>query len=75
MITSKASAAMGKMKVESGRWVFTTKVKAAGEVRSRQGCINRGTCSHPELTQDQVLTSAYVIIFCTVATNAVNKSV
>ena len=40
-----------------------------------QGCINRRTCSHPELTQDQVLTSAYVIIFCTVATNAVNKSV
>ena len=40
-----------------------------------QGCINRGTCSHPELNQDQVLTSAYVIIFCTVATNAVNKSV
>ena len=28
-----------------------------------QGCINRGTCSHPELTQDQVLTSAYVIRF------------
>ena len=28
---------MGKMKVESGKWVFTTKVKAAGEVRSRQG--------------------------------------
>ena len=25
----------------------------------QQGCINRGTCSHPELTQDQVLTSAY----------------
>ena len=42
---------------------------------NKQGCINRGTCSHPELTQDQVLTSAYVIIFCTVATNAVNKSV
>ena len=40
-----------------------------------QGCINRGTCSHPELTHDCVLTSAYVIIFWTVARNAVNKSV
>ena len=30
-------------------------------VMMTQGCINRGTCSHPELTQDQVLTSAYVI--------------
>ena len=40
-----------------------------------QGCIHCLTCSHPELTQDKVLTSAYVIIFCTVATNALNKSV
>ena len=41
----------------------------------QQGCINRGTCSHAELTLDHVLTSAYVIIFWTVARNAVNKSV
>ena len=28
-----------------------------------QWCIIRLTCSHPELTKDHVLTSAYVIIF------------
>ena len=41
----------------------------------RQGYINRGTCSQPELTSCHVLPSAYVIIFWAVATNAVNKSV
>ena len=41
----------------------------------RQGCIFRLTCSHPELTKDHVLTSAYVKIFRTVTRNAVNKSV
>ena len=40
-----------------------------------QGCIFRLTCSHPELTEDYVLTSAYVKIFKTVTRNAVNKSV
>ena len=40
-----------------------------------QGCIFRLTCSHPELTEDHVLTSAYVKIFRTVTRNAVNKSV
>ena len=40
-----------------------------------QGCIFRLTCSHPELTQDHVLTSAYVKVFRTVTRNAVNKSV
>ena len=41
-----------------------------------QGCIFRLTCSHPELTEDQVLTSACVIyVFRTVTKNAVNKSV
>ena len=40
-----------------------------------QWCINRVTCSHPELTQDHVLTSAYIRIFLTVATNGVNESV
>ena len=28
---------------------------------SYQGCIFRLTCSHPELTEDHVLTSAYVL--------------
>ena len=40
-----------------------------------QGCIFRLTCSHPELTEDHVLTSANVKIFRTVTRNAVNKSV
>ena len=40
-----------------------------------QGCIFRLTCSHPELTEDHVLTSAYVKIFRTATRNAVNKSV
>ena len=40
-----------------------------------QGCIFRLTCSHPELTEDHVLTSAYVKIFRTVTRNAINKSV
>ena len=40
-----------------------------------QGCIFRLTCSHPELTEDHVLTSAYVKIFRTVTRNGVSKSV
>ena len=40
-----------------------------------QGCMFRLTCSYPELTEDHVLTSAYVKIFRTVTRNAVNKSV
>ena len=40
-----------------------------------QGCIFRLTCSHPELIEDHVLTSAYVKFFRTVTRNAVNKSV
>ena len=44
-------------------------------VLERQGCIFRLTRSHPELTEDHVLTSAYVKIFRTVTRNAVNKSV
>ena len=40
-----------------------------------QGRISCGTCSYPELTEDHVLTSAYVKIFRTVTRNAVNKSV
>ena len=37
-----------------------------------QGCIS---CIYPELTEDHVLTSAYVKTFITVTRNAVNKSV
>ena len=40
-----------------------------------QGCISCGTCSYPELTEDHVLTSAYVKIFRTDTRNAVNKGV
>ena len=40
-----------------------------------QGCIFRLTCSYPELTEDHVLTNAYVKICRTVTRNAVNKSV
>ena len=45
------------------------------QVTTDQGCISCGTCSYPELTEDHVLTSAYVKIFRTVTRNAVNKSV
>ena len=40
-----------------------------------QGGIKCGTCSYPELTEDHVLTSAYVKIFRTVTRNAVNEGV
>ena len=39
-----------------------------------QGCLSCGTCSYLELTEDHVLTSAYVKIFRIVTRNAVNKS-
>ena len=45
------------------------------DTHDEQGCIFRLTCSHPELTEDHVLTSGYVKIFRTVTRNAVNKSV
>ena len=44
-------------------------------VKLSQGCIFRLMCSHPELTEDNVLTSAYVNIFRTVTRNAVNRGV
>ena len=50
-------------------------VIAIWEFENKQGCIFRLTCSHPELTEDHVLTSAFVKIFRTVTRNAVNKSV
>ena len=40
-----------------------------------QGCSFCLTCSYPELTEDHVLTSAYVKLFRTVTRNAINKSV
>ena len=39
-----------------------------------QGYISCGTCSYLELTEDHMLTSAYVKIFRIVTRNAVNKS-
>ena len=39
-----------------------------------QGCIFRLTCTQSELTQNHVLTSAYVKFFRIVTRNAVNKS-
>ena len=43
-------------------------------IGDQQGCISCDTCSYPELTEDHVLTSAYVKIFRIVTRNAVNKS-
>ena len=43
-------------------------------VMPKQGCIFCLTCSHPVLTEDHVLTSAYVKFFRIVTRNAVNKS-
>ena len=40
--------------------LVTTKMMVAMMI---QWCIIRLTCSHPELTNDHVLTSAYVMIF------------
>ena len=40
-----------------------------------QGYISSVTYSYPELTEDHVLTSAYVKIFRTVMSNAVNEGV
>ena len=40
----------------------------------QQGCISCVTCSYPKLTEDHVLTSAYVKFFKIVTRNAVNKS-
>ena len=47
---------------------------AALNIDCLQGCISCGTCSYPELTDDHVLTSAYVKSFRIVTRNAVNKS-
>ena len=50
-------------------------VDDADDYDDDQGCIFRLTCSHPELTEDHVLTNAHVKVFRTVTRNAINKSV
>ena len=50
-------------------------VLVTNTIEHEQGCIFRLTCSHPELTKDQVLTGAYLKISRTVTRNAGNKSV
>ena len=56
------------MQKKSSKLVLTKRLGA------KQGCISCGTCSYLELTEDHVLTSAYVKIFRIVTRNAVNKS-
>ena len=59
--------------VDSGGITKNTTIVLSND--NSQGCIFRLTCSHPELTEDHVLTSAYVKIFRTLTRNAINKSV
>ena len=47
--------------------------KTARFIACIQGCIFRLTCSYHELTEDHVLTSAYVKFFRTVTRNVVNS--
>ena len=54
------------------RMILYSTQAGSQSLQLKQGCIFRLTCSHPELTEDHVLTSAYVKIF---TRNAVNKSV
>ena len=54
---------------------FSIFQKLSCKLSPHQGCISCGTCSYPKLTEDHVLTSAYVKIFRTVTRNAVNKGV
>ena len=55
--------------------IITTRPYVNTGSSGQQGCISCGTCSYPKLTEDHVLTSAYVKIFRTVTRNAVNKGV
>ena len=55
--------------------LYSTYQGGPGMFSVKQGCIFRLTCSHPELTKDHVITSAYVKIFRTVTRNAANKNV
>ena len=54
---------------------FVRAIKSIVSPDDHQGFIFRLTCSYPELTEDHVLTSAYVKIFGTDTKNAVNKNV
>ena len=56
-------------------WIFSTSCQPWEFLRVQVGVHFCLTFSHPELTKDHVLTSAYVKIFRTVTRNAVNKSV
>ena len=56
-------------------WILSSLAKMMIMAYDDQGCISCGTCSYPKLTEDHVLTSAYVKIFRTVTRNAVNKGV
>ena len=58
---------------QSSCWLSSWR-SAKGHGLIGQGCISCGTCSYLELTEDHVLTSAYVKIFRIVTRNAVNKS-
>ena len=55
--------------------IFMSKTETKTKTILTQGCIFRLMCSYPELTKDNVLTSAYVKIFRTLTRNAINKSV
>ena len=61
--------------VDNNVHLFVTVYIFLEQMYCLQGCIFRLTCSHPELTKDHVLTSAYVNIFRAVTRNAVNKGV
>ena len=46
---------------QGGAWAYKSRNEKKRGQTSRQGCISRLTCSHPELTKDHVLTSAYEV--------------
>ena len=56
------------------RWEGPQSLSYHKQSLSKQGCTSCGTCSYPELTEDHVLTSAYVKFFRIVTRNAVKKS-
>ena len=60
---------------QNDRFSLNMKGKLRNGDLARQGWIFRLTCSHPELTKNHVLTSAFVEIFRIVTRNAINKSV
>ena len=70
-------AGSGDLSDVSACRMMILKVRFLGHpvVVEEQGCISCGTCSYLELTEDHVLTSAYVKIVRIVTRNDVNKSV